>query len=94
MGAPKQKLVLFLFCETRGPLFCIFCRHKGGKRDKSTILDTSTTVGVWNSIIFYLAAPIPISPNFAGPPNKGVNDFAFVVGTRVEKETNQLSLTL
>ena len=27
-------------------------------------------------------------PNFAIPSNKGVNDFAFFVGTRVEKETN------
>ena len=27
-------------------------------------------------------------------PQNGVNDFAFVVGTRVEKETNQLSLIL
>ena len=33
-------------------------------------------------------------PNFAIPLYKGVNNFAFVVGTRVEKETNKLFLTL
>ena len=34
------------------------------KRDKPTILNTFTTVGVWNGTIFYLAAPIPSSPKF------------------------------
>ena len=33
-------------------------------------------------------------PNFAVPLNKGVNDFAFFVGTRVEEETNQLCVVL
>ena len=54
-----------------------------GKTDKPTILNTLTTVGVWNGNICHLAAPIPISPKFLyiSPLNKGVNDFAFVVGT-------------
>ena len=38
-----------------------------GKIDKPTILNTLTTVGVWNGYIFYLAAPV--SPNFSVPPN-------------------------
>ena len=63
-----------------------------GKRDQPNILNT---VGVWNGNIFYLAAPIPISPKFRFPTlHKGVSDFTFVVGTRVEKETNQLCLIL
>ena len=33
-------------------------------------------------------------PNFAIPSNKGVNNFAFLVGTRMEEETNQLTLIL
>ena len=33
-------------------------------------------------------------PNLAVPLNKGVNDLAFFVGTRVDEETNQLSLIL
>ena len=41
-----------------------FYRHKSGQRDKPTILNTSTKVVVWNGNVFYLAAPIPILPNF------------------------------
>ena len=52
-----------------------------GKIDKPTILNTLTTAGVWNSNIFYLAAPIRISPKFHIPLNKGDNDIAFFVGT-------------
>ena len=33
-------------------------------------------------------------PNFTVPLYKGVNDLAFFVDTRVEEETNQLSLIL
>ncbi|CAI8055221.1 hypothetical protein GBAR_LOCUS30148, partial [Geodia barretti] len=40
--------------------FAFFCRHKNGRRDKPTILNTLTTVGVWNGNIRYRAAPIPI----------------------------------
>ena len=47
--------------------FAFICRYKSGKRDKTTILNTLTTVGVWNGNIFYLAAPIPISPKFRCP---------------------------
>ena len=48
-----------------------------GKRDDPTILNALSEVGVWNSNVFYLAAPIALSsPNFAVPPNVGVNDFA------------------
>ena len=66
----------------------------GGKRDKRTIHNTLITIGVWNVNIFYLTAPIPILHNLSYdiPPNKGVNDIAFVVGTRAEKETNKQSL--
>ena len=32
--------------------------------DKPTILNTLTTVGVWNGTIFYLTAPIPILNTF------------------------------
>ena len=73
--------------------FCICCRHKSGKGEKPTILNTLTTVGVWNSNIFYLTTPIPISLKFRCPPYIKVS-IAFVVGTRVGKETNQLSLIL
>ena len=34
--------------------FCICCRHMSGKRDKPTILNTLTSVGVWNGSIFYV----------------------------------------
>ena len=50
-------------------------------RDKPTILNTFTTVGVWSSNILLLAAPIPILPKFHCPPTEGVNNFAFIVGT-------------
>ena len=43
----------------------LFCWRKSGKRDKPTIPNTLTTVGVWNGKIFYLA---PISPKFRHPP--------------------------
>ena len=60
-----------------------------GKRDKPAMPHTFTTVGLWNSGILYLAAPIPILPNnYAVPPNKGVNDFAFLVRTKEQEETN------
>ena len=66
-----------------------------GKRDKPTILNTLSEVGVWNSNMLCLAAPIPISLQFfCLSLKKGVNDSLFVVGTWVEKETNQLSLIL
>ena len=47
--------------------FRIFCRHMSGKRDDPTILNALTKVGVWNGNVFYLAAPIPISPKFRCP---------------------------
>ena len=51
--------------------FRIFCMHVSGKRDKPTILNALTKVGVWNGNVFYLAAPIPISPEFCCPPKYG-----------------------
>ena len=38
--------------------FSIFSKRMSRKRDKPSILNTFTTVGVWNGTIFYLAAPI------------------------------------
>ena len=62
------------------------------KETYQLILNTLTTVGVWNGNMLYLSAPVPISLKFLYPSlKKGVNDFEFVVGTLVEKETNQLS---
>ena len=40
---------------------CIFCRHVSKTRDKPTILNTLTTVGVWNSKVLCPFAHIPIS---------------------------------
>ena len=60
---------------------------------------TWTNVGELNSSVSYLASVILISPNFFCPPkescslhlmNIGVDDFSFLVGTRVEEETNEL----
>ena len=39
-----------------------------GKRDDPTILTALTKVGVWNTNVFYLAAPIPILPKFGCLP--------------------------
>ena len=50
---------------------------------------TLTSVGVWNRINCYLAAP---TPEFHYP--KGVNDFAFLVGTNGDEETNKLCVLL
>ena len=67
----------------------------GGERDKPTIINTLRTVGVWNGNMLCLTAPIPITLKFFCPSLKeGVNDFAFVAGTWVEKETNHLSIIL
>ena len=53
----------------------------GKETNQVHIFYTFTKVVVWNGNVFYLTAPIPISPKFCCPPNKGVNDFAFFVGT-------------
>ena len=51
--------------------------------------NTLASAGVWNRNTCYLATPIPIRQNLPLPLNIGVNTFAFLVGTRVEEETNQ-----
>ena len=47
---------------------------------------TLISVGVWNRINCSLAAPTHYP--------KGVNDFAFLVGTNGDEETNKLCLLL
>ena len=48
--------------------FTFFFMHMSGKRGEPTILSALTKVGVWNGNVFYLAAPIPISPKFRTLP--------------------------
>ena len=43
-----------------GVRFCILCRSIGARRDKSTIHNTLTIVGLWNSEALYLPALISI----------------------------------
>ena len=74
--------------------FTFFCRHKSGKRDNQLSLIRLLVLEyrmVTSAVLLHLSLS---RPNFAVPLYKGVNHFAFFVGTRVEKETNQLSLIL
>ena len=77
-----------------------FCRNINARRDKTTMLNTLTIIGVWNINVLYLAAPIPINLHlvsillfFYQPPNKGVDNFAFFVGTWFEERINQVYLS-
>ena len=70
-------------------------------RDKPTIPNTWTTVGVWNSNILYLPEPIPINPYLTQLCCSitaiywGCQRFSFFfVGTSVEEETRQSYLIL
>ena len=40
--------------------FAFFCRHTNGYKDKPTILNTLTIVGVWNCNVLSLVPPIPV----------------------------------
>ena len=68
--------------------FCICCRHKSGKEEKPTILNTLTTVVVWNGNILYLAAPVPILPKFPyiSPLYKGFQRFCICCRHKSGKE--------
>ncbi|CAI8024659.1 hypothetical protein GBAR_LOCUS14321 [Geodia barretti] len=60
----QSKIRNYILPKLRCQRFSIFCWHKNGRRDKPTIFNTLTTVGVRNGNICHLAAPIPISPKF------------------------------
>ena len=73
-NARNKKISLFMFLEgssVKLQLGCQrFCTNRRVRRD---IINTLATVGLWNSGILYLAAPIPVLPKFR--PNEGVNNF-------------------
>ena len=76
-------------CEIASPAFSLFCRHQRGRREKSAMRINLTSVGVCNSNICYLAAPIPrISLS------KVVDDFASFIDLTVQEETNKLCVAL
>ena len=69
--------------------FCICFTHMGKLNDKLTIPNTLTIVRGWKSVIISRYLKQMFLPFPCTPSDKGLNRFAFVVSTWVNKTTNK-----